>query len=71
LAAVQRRRELPTRVIQAIQTQIQRRVLASVLRSEQPLSPPGWLRMLVRVPLMRSLPARIFGLGLWPVRVKG
>lgn len=71
LAAVQRRRELPTRVIQAIQTQIQRRVLASVLRSEQPLSPPGWLRMLVRVPLVRSLPARIFGLGLWPVRVKG
>ncbi|HEU4493943.1 MAG TPA: FAD-dependent oxidoreductase [Rubrobacteraceae bacterium] len=71
LAAVQRRRELPTRVIQAIQTQIQRRVLASVLRSEQPLSPPGWLRMLVRVPLVRSLPARIFGLGLWQVRVKG
>jgi 2-polyprenyl-6-methoxyphenol hydroxylase-like FAD-dependent oxidoreductase len=71
LAAVQRRRELPTRFIQAIQTQIQRRVLASVLRSDQPLSPPGWLRMLVRVPLVRSVPARIFGLGLWPVRVKG
>jgi 2-polyprenyl-6-methoxyphenol hydroxylase-like FAD-dependent oxidoreductase len=70
LAAVQRRRELPTRFIQAIQTQIQRRVLASVLRSDRPLSPPGWLRMLVRVPLVRSVPARIFGLGLWPVRVK-
>jgi 2-polyprenyl-6-methoxyphenol hydroxylase-like FAD-dependent oxidoreductase len=70
LAAVQRRRELPTRFIQAIQTQIQRRVLASVLRSDRPLSPPGWLRMLVRVPVVRSVPARIFGLGLWPVRVK-
>jgi 2-polyprenyl-6-methoxyphenol hydroxylase-like FAD-dependent oxidoreductase len=70
LAAVQRRRELPTRFIQAIQTQIQRRVLASVLRSEQPLSPPAWLRMLVRVPLVRSVPARVFGLGFWPVRVK-
>ena len=70
LAAVQRRRELPTRFIQAIQTQIQRRVLASVLRSDQPLSPPGWLRILVRVPLVRSVPARIIGLGLWPVRVK-
>jgi 2-polyprenyl-6-methoxyphenol hydroxylase-like FAD-dependent oxidoreductase len=70
LAAVQRRRELPTRFIQAVQTQIQRRVLASVLRSEQPLAPPSWLRLLPRVPLVRSVPARIFGLGLWPVRVK-
>jgi 2-polyprenyl-6-methoxyphenol hydroxylase-like FAD-dependent oxidoreductase len=70
LAAVQRRRELPTRFIQVVQTQIQRRVLASVLRSEQPLAPPRWLRLLPRVPLVRSVPARIFGLGLWPVRVK-
>jgi 2-polyprenyl-6-methoxyphenol hydroxylase-like FAD-dependent oxidoreductase len=70
LAEVQRRRELPTRFIQAIQTQIQRRVLASVLRSEEPLAPPGWLRLLLRVPLVRSVPARIFGFGLWPVHVK-
>jgi 2-polyprenyl-6-methoxyphenol hydroxylase-like FAD-dependent oxidoreductase len=70
LAAVQRRRELPTRFIQAIQTQIQRRVLANVLRSDQPLSPPRWLRLLSRVPVVRSVPARIFGLGFWPVRVK-
>ena len=70
LAAVQRRRELPTRFIQVVQTQIQRRVLASVLRSEQPIAPPRWLRLLSRVPLVRSVPARIFGLGLWPVRVK-
>ncbi len=70
LAAVQRRRELPTRFIQAIQTQIQRRVLANVLRSDRPLAPPGWLRLLPRVPLVRSVPARIVGFGLWPVRVK-
>jgi 2-polyprenyl-6-methoxyphenol hydroxylase-like FAD-dependent oxidoreductase len=70
LVAVQWRRELPTRFIQTLQTQIQRRVLASVLRSEQPLAPPGWLRLLIRVPLVRSVPARIVGFGLWPVRVK-
>jgi hypothetical protein len=70
LAAVQRRREFPTRFIQAIQTQIQRRVLANVLRSDQPISPPRWLRLLPRVPLVRSMPARIVGLGFWPVRVK-
>ena len=70
LAEVQRRRELPTRFIQAIQTQIQRRVLASVLLSEEPLAPPGWLRLVLRVPLVRSVPARIFGFGLWPAHVK-
>jgi 2-polyprenyl-6-methoxyphenol hydroxylase-like FAD-dependent oxidoreductase len=70
LAAVQRRRELPTRFIQAIQTQIQRRVLANVLRSDRPLAPPGWLRLLPRMPFVRDIPARIVGFGLWPVRVK-
>jgi 2-polyprenyl-6-methoxyphenol hydroxylase-like FAD-dependent oxidoreductase len=70
LAAVQRRRELPTRFIQAVQTQIQRRVLASVLRSDRPLAPPSWLRLLIRVPMVRSVPARIVGLGLWPVRLE-
>ena len=55
LAAVQRRRELPARFIQVVQTQIQRRVLASVLRSEQPLAPPRWVS-LSRVPLVRSVP---------------
>ena len=70
LAAVQRRRELPTRFIQAVQTQIQRRALASALRSDRPFEPPAFLRLLLSVPTLRSLPARIFGLGLWPVRVK-
>jgi hypothetical protein len=45
-------------------------VLANVLRSDQPLSPPRWLRQLPRVPVVRSVPARVFGLGLWRVRVK-
>ena len=71
LAAVQRRRELPTRLIQAVQTQIQRRVLASALRSDQPFAPPEVVRLLLSVPMVRSLPARVFGLGFWPVRVKG
>ena len=70
LAAVQRRRELPTRFIQAIQAQIQRRVLANALRSDRPFSPPLSLRQLLRVPVVRNVPARIFGLRFWPVRVK-
>jgi len=70
LAAVQRQRELPTRLIQALQTFIQRRVLASALRSNQPFTPPEFVRILLRLPVLRSLPARIVGYGFWPVRVK-
>ncbi|MDQ4126411.1 MAG: FAD-dependent oxidoreductase [Actinomycetota bacterium] len=70
LAAVQRQREIPTRLIQGLQALIQRRVLAPALRSERPLGIPRPLRLLFRAPILRSLPARIVGFGFWPVRVK-
>jgi 2-polyprenyl-6-methoxyphenol hydroxylase-like FAD-dependent oxidoreductase len=70
LAAVQRRREWPTRFIQRFQSLIQRRVLATALRSNTPFAPPVLLRLLLRVPILRSLPARIVGFGLWPVHVR-
>ena len=70
LAAVQRRRELPTRVIQAFQAQIQRGVLAPALRSSEPFSPPLLLRLLPKIPVLRNLPARLIGFGIWPSRVK-
>ena len=70
LAAVQRRRELPTRVIQAAQAQVQRRVLAPALRSKEPFSPPLPLRLLTRIPILRDIPGRLVGFGLKPVRVK-
>ena len=70
LAAVQRRREVPTRLIQGLQALIQRRVLAPALRSDRPLTIPPPVRLLLRAPLLRSLPARVVGFGFWPVRVK-
>jgi 2-polyprenyl-6-methoxyphenol hydroxylase-like FAD-dependent oxidoreductase len=71
LAAVQRRRELPTRVIQAAQAQIQKNVLAPALGSSGPsFSPPLLLRLLPRIPLLRDLPGRLIGYGLWPSRVR-
>jgi 2-polyprenyl-6-methoxyphenol hydroxylase-like FAD-dependent oxidoreductase len=70
LARVQRRREWPTRVIQALQAQIQRRVLAPALDPTKPFAPPRFMRFLPRVPLLRRLPARLIGFGLWPVHVK-
>jgi 2-polyprenyl-6-methoxyphenol hydroxylase-like FAD-dependent oxidoreductase len=70
LAAVQRRRELPTRVIQAAQAQVQKNVLAPALGSSRPFSPPLLLRLLPRIPLLRDLPGRLIGYGLWPSRVR-
>ncbi len=70
LAAVQRRRELPTRVIQRLQAVIQQQVLAPTLRSDEPFAPPAFVRLLLRVPIVRDIPARIVAFGPWPVRVK-
>jgi 2-polyprenyl-6-methoxyphenol hydroxylase-like FAD-dependent oxidoreductase len=70
LAAVQRRRELPTRIIQAAQALIQRGIVANALRSNAPFIPPLFLRLLLRVPVLRDLPARIVAFGVWPVHVR-
>ncbi|MDP9484949.1 MAG: FAD-dependent oxidoreductase [Actinomycetota bacterium] len=70
LATVQRRRELPTRLIQRAQAVIQQQVLARALRSDASFAPPLFLRLLLRVPILRTIPSRIAGFGFWPVRVE-
>jgi len=70
LAEVQRRRVWPTRMIQGFQSIIQQQALGRVLTSEKPLSIPLFLRVLLRLPIVRTLPARFIGLGIWPVHVK-
>src|SRR5215204_1053074 len=70
LAAVQRRRELPTRLIQRAQALIQQQVLARALSSKELFAPPPLLRLLLRIPLVRPIPPPIVGFGFWPVRVK-
>jgi 2-polyprenyl-6-methoxyphenol hydroxylase-like FAD-dependent oxidoreductase len=70
LAAVQRRRELPTRLIQRAQALIQQQILARALRSNEPFAPPLPLRLLLRIPVVGKIPSRIVGFGFWPVRVK-
>src|ERR671921_445265 len=65
LAAVQRRRELPTRLIQRVQALIQQRGLAPTLRSNEPFAPPLFLRLLLRAPILRNITSRIIAFGLW------
>jgi len=66
LAAVQRQREWPTRVIQAFQSFLQKRVVAKALDPNQQLSPPA----ILGVPILRDLPARLIAFGVWRVRLK-
>ncbi len=70
LAEVQRQREWPTRIIQAIQSLFQKRVVANVLRSQETIRIPRLVRFLFRIPILRDLPARIIAFGIWRVHVK-
>jgi hypothetical protein len=67
LARVQRRRELPTRIIQGIVNTMQERILRQALDSDKPISVPGF----VRWPVVSSLVARVMGFGILPEHVKG
>ena len=72
LAEVQRKREFPTKFIQAFQAMMQKRVLAPVLASTQTtLQVPTLFRWFVRVPILRDLPPRLIGFGVQRVRVDG
>ena len=70
LRRVQRRREWPTRLIQAIQTRIQKRVIAAALDPNNTFRVPLLLRLLLSVPGLRNLPARVIGLGFKKVHVE-
>jgi 2-polyprenyl-6-methoxyphenol hydroxylase-like FAD-dependent oxidoreductase len=69
LRAIQNRRELPTRVTQALQLAVQRRVIARVLVETGPLKPPLAVRLLAKFPFLRRIPARIIGVGIRPEHV--
>jgi 2-polyprenyl-6-methoxyphenol hydroxylase-like FAD-dependent oxidoreductase len=70
LRAVQRRRELPTRLTQRLQIFLQDRVISRVLRSRQRPSLPLLLRLMRRWPFLRRIPARVIGVGFRPEHLK-
>jgi 2-polyprenyl-6-methoxyphenol hydroxylase-like FAD-dependent oxidoreductase len=70
LRAVQLRRELPTRAIQAFQSVAQRRVVSSSLGPDGAPSVPAAARILLGLRPVRDLPARVIAFGLWPEHVK-
>jgi 2-polyprenyl-6-methoxyphenol hydroxylase-like FAD-dependent oxidoreductase len=70
LSAVQKKRERAVRVMQALQSFAQNRVLGPVLASSKAPSIPWAARMLLRAPIVRDIPPRIIGLGIGRPRVE-
>ncbi len=70
LAEVQKQREFPTKFIQWLQAQGQKRVIAAALRSNQPLRVPWFVRLLLRTPIIGDLPARVLAHGVKTVHIE-
>jgi 2-polyprenyl-6-methoxyphenol hydroxylase-like FAD-dependent oxidoreductase len=69
LRRIQQRREWPTRMTQRVQLAIQDRVIRRVLTNGDRLSPPFAIRLLMLMPFLRRIPARMIGLGVRPEHV--
>jgi 2-polyprenyl-6-methoxyphenol hydroxylase-like FAD-dependent oxidoreductase len=70
LQKVQWRRELPTRLTQWAQVQVQKRVLGRVLGNTQQIAVPGFIQLFKRFPVLRRIPARLIGIGVRPEHVR-
>ncbi len=70
LRAVQRRREWAVRLIQGAQELAQRHVVADALHADEPFELSRLLRLLLRTPVLRDVPARLIAYGVWPVHPK-
>jgi 2-polyprenyl-6-methoxyphenol hydroxylase-like FAD-dependent oxidoreductase len=66
LAAVQRRREFPTRMTQWFQVMMQNRVVTRALEDTEGFKPPLLIRLMARIPPLRRMPARLMGMGVRP-----
>ena len=70
LASVQARREWPTKMMQAVQLFIQKRIISNVLALTERPKPPFVVTLFNRFPFLRRFPARLIGLGFRPEHVR-
>jgi len=70
LAKIQRQREVPTRIIQRLQTFLQENILVNVMNTEEPITIPLPFRLLTKIPIVRDIPARMMAFGPFPVHLK-
>ncbi len=71
LAAVQRRRTLPTQFTQWVQIQAQKRIITRALSARGPLRVPLLVRAFQRFRFLRRIPARLIGVGIRPEHIRG
>jgi 2-polyprenyl-6-methoxyphenol hydroxylase-like FAD-dependent oxidoreductase len=70
LHKVQRRREWPTRMMQAVQIFIQTRIISNVLAMQTRPRAPLAVKLLNLYPWLRRFPARLIGMGFRPEHVR-
>ncbi|MEY2853990.1 MAG: hypothetical protein RL030_1122, partial [Pseudomonadota bacterium] len=75
LAAVQRRRELPTKLTQRAQVFIQGNLISAILASQASMqdaaaSLPLPMKLMQSFPVLRRIPARLVGVGLRPEHIR-
>ena len=70
LAKVQKRREWPTRMMQAVQIFVQNRIISNVLAMQTQPRAPFAVKLLNKFPWLRRLPARLIGMGFRPEHVR-
>jgi 2-polyprenyl-6-methoxyphenol hydroxylase-like FAD-dependent oxidoreductase len=70
LRSVQRRREWPTRLVQVVQALAQQWVVSGALNASETYRLPVLLRLMLRMPLLRDLFARLIAFGTWPVHAE-
>jgi len=64
LRRVQRRRLLPTRIVQAMQRTAQNRLIDRIVLKSVPITrPPGIVRLMQRFPVLQRIPAYLIGMG--------
>lgn len=66
LAAVQCRREIPTRVIQSFQSFVQKRIITQALDSQRQIKLPFFIKF----PIVQKLIAHLIAFGVWPVKLR-
>ncbi|HEX5429971.1 MAG TPA: FAD-dependent oxidoreductase [Patescibacteria group bacterium] len=69
LQAIQKRRQLPTKIIQRMQIYIQNHLIYHVVAGDLKLQVPWFLKLLSRFPALRRIPARMIGVGFRPEHV--
>ena len=69
LAAIQKRREFPTKVTQGAQIAVQKRLIDPLLNTDTPIRAPWLLKLLSSIPLLRTIPAYVVGVGVRPEHI--